>query len=67
MSATCGNCKWWVPSAKALGLMGGCTHESVVDPMRDKIGDYANIMMVVRFAPMTCGEHQPKETRDETE
>ena len=56
--ATCETCRWW-QSVATLPDAGGCREPSNVAPGRGEFSPDADVV-VLRFASMTCGEHQPK-------
>lgn len=59
MTATCEACGWWERDA-SLPEAGGCRNPTNIAPARGEFSPDADVVLL-RFASMTCGEHQPKE------
>lgn len=60
--ATCETCRWWERDA-SMPDAGGCREPKILAPVRGEFSPDADIV-VLRFASMTCGEHQPREVED---
>ena len=56
--ATCETCRWWQRDASTPEA-GWCREPGILAPARGEFSPGADIV-VLRFASMTCGEHQPR-------